>query len=117
MGKNTVFCRNYEELETISAKTVADAANAGDPLALQVYKTCGYYLGRSLAMLVDLLNPEAVVLGSVYARCENLLADTCREVIEKECLPGAAARCKILPAQLGESIGDIAALAVAARED
>ena len=117
MGKNTVFCRNYEELETISAKTVADAANAGDPLALQVYKTCGYYLGRSLAMLVDLLNPEAVVLGSVYARCENLLADTCREVIEKECLPGAAARCKILPAQLGESIGDIAALAVAAKED
>ena len=117
MGKTCGFCRNYEEIEIISAKTVADAANAGDPVALQVYKSCGYYLGRSLAMLVDLLNPEAVVLGSIYARCENLLADTCREVIETECLPGAAARCKILPAQLGESIGDIAALAVAAKEE
>lgn len=117
MGKSCAFCRNYEDLATISAKTVADAANAGDALALQVYKTCGTYLGRSLALLVDLLNPEAIVLGSVYARCENLLRDTCLEVIEKECLPGAAARCKLLPAQLGESIGDIAALAVAARED
>lgn len=117
MGKTCGFCHNYEEIETISAKTVADAANAGDSLALQVYKTCGTYLGRSLAMLVDLLNPEAIVLGSIYARCENLLRDTCREVIEKECLPGAAARCKILPAKLGESIGDIAALAVATKEN
>ena len=115
MGKTCAFCANYEELETISAKTVADAANAGDALALQVYKTCGTYLGRSLAMLVDLLNPEAIVLGSIYQRCENLLRDTCREVIGKESLPGAAARCKILPAVLGDSIGDIAALAVAAQ--
>lgn len=117
MGKKCAFCGSYEELDSISAKTVADAANAGDSLAQQVYKTCGTYLGRSLALLIDLLNPEAIVLGSVYARCENLLRDTCLEVIEKECLPGAAARCKILPAALGESIGDIAALAVAAKED
>lgn len=117
MGKSCAFCRNYEDLATISAKTVADAANAGDALALQVYKTCGTYLGRSLALLVDLLNPEAIVLGSVYARCENLLRDTCLEVIEKECLPGGVARCQILPAALGESIGDIAALAVAAKEE
>ena len=116
MGKTTAFCACYEELQTISAKTVADAANQGDLLAMQVYKTCGTYLGRSLAMLIDLLNPEAIVLGSIYQRCENLLADGVKAVIEKECLPGAAARCKILPAVLGDSIGDIAALAVAAQE-
>ena len=115
MGKTCAFCANYEELETVSAKTVAEAANAGDPVALQVYKTCGTYLGRSLAMLVDLLNPEAIVLGSIYQRCENLLRDTCREVIETECLPGAAAGCRILPAVLGDAIGDVAALAVAAQ--
>lgn len=117
MGKKTAFCGGYEELDSISAKTVADAANAGDALALQVYKTCGTYLGKSLAMLIDLLNPEAIVLGSVYARCENLLRDTCLDVIKRECLSGAAASCRILPAALGESIGDIAALAVAAKED
>ncbi len=115
-GKTCGFCGSYEDLETVSAKTVADAANAGDFLALQVYETCGNYLGRSLAMLIDLLNPEAVVLGSIYQRCENLLAERCREVIRKECLPGAAEKCRILPAALGDSIGDIAALAVAAQE-
>ena len=116
MGKTTAFCKTYDEIQTITAKTVADAANAGDLLALQVYKTCGTYLGRSLAMLIDLLNPEAIVLGSIYQRCEKLLADAVKAVIEKECLPGAAERCRILPAALGDSIGDIAALAVAAQE-
>lgn len=115
MGKSCAFCGSYEALDSISAKTVADAANAGDRLALQVYKTCGTYLGRSLAMLIDLLNPEAIVLGSIYQRCESLLRETCLDVIEKECLSGAAARCRILPAVLGDSIGDIAALAVAAQ--
>ena len=117
MGKTTAFCDSYEKIETISAKTVADAANSGDLLAMQVFKTCGTYLGRSLAMLIDLLNPEAIVLGSIYQRCENLLAEAVKAVIEKECLPGAAERCKVLPAVLGDSIGDIAALAVAAQED
>lgn len=115
MGKTTAFCGSYAELDTISAKAVADAANAGDPLALQVYAACGKYLGRSLAMLIDLLNPQAIVLGSIYERCENLLRRTCLDVIEKECLGPAAKACRILPAELGESIGDIAALAVAAQ--
>ena len=117
MGKTCAFCSSYDEIQTITAKTVADAANAGDLLAQQVYKTCGTYLGRSLAMLIDLLNPEAIVLGSIYQRCEHLLAEACRTVIEEECLPDAAARCKILPAKLADAIGDVAALAVAAQED
>jgi len=117
MGKSCAFCGSYAELDTITAKTVADAANAGDELALGVYRTCGTYLGRSLALLIDLLNPQAIVLGSIYARCENLLRQTCLDVIEKECLRLAAKACRILPAQLGERIGDIAALAVAAQED
>ena len=116
MGKSCVFCHSYEELQMISAKTVAEAANAGDPLAMEVYRICGTYLGRSLAMLIDLLNPEAIVLGSIYERCENMLRDACLQVIERECLPGAAACCRILPAALGDAIGDIAALAVAAKE-
>lgn len=116
-GKRCGYCQSPDQLDRITTRDVAQAANAGDETALQVLHTCATYLGRSLAMLIDLLNPEAVVLGSVYARCENLLADTCREVIRQECLPGAASRCRILPAQLGEQIGDVAALAVAAREE
>ena len=116
MGKRCAFCGSWAELDAITAKTVADAANAGDEVALGVYRTCGTYLGRSLALLIDLLNPQAIVLGSIYARCENLLRQICLDVIEKECLALAAKKCRILPAQLGERIGDIAALAVAAQE-
>ncbi len=65
-------------------------------------------------MLVDLLNPERIVIGSVYARSEKLFRDTMRKVMERECLPAALGVCEVKAAQLGDQIGDYAALSVAA---
>ena len=70
-------------------------------------------LGRGLSVLIDILNPGMIVLGSIFARCEDLIAPAMQKVIEKECLSPAAKVCRIVPAKLGESIGDIAALSVA----
>jgi len=63
---------------------------------------------------VDILNPEAIVIGSVYARSEHLLREAALRELSREALPGAAAVCRILPAALGDAIGDYAALSVAA---
>lgn len=117
MGQSCAYCPDRAALEQINAKLVAEAAFAKDPTALEVFECCGQYLGRSLALLIDLLNPQAIVLGSIYARCEALLAPICARVIQKECLSPAAKCCAILPAQLGEAIGDMAALAVAAQAE
>ena len=112
-GKCPMYYKIGMKPDDVSAKTIADAADAGDEVALDVYGTCAEYLGRGLSVLIDILNPERIVIGSVYARSENLLRDGAVRVIEKEALPVAAACCEVVPAKLGEQIGDYAALATA----
>ena len=99
--------------EEISARTVALAARAGDEAALEVFSLSAEMLGRGLALIVDLLNPDAVVIGSIYARSEALIEKTKRRALFSEALAGPAKACRILPAALGDSIGDYAALAIA----
>lgn len=81
--------------------------------ATAVYARCGAVFGRGLAILIDLLNPEKIVAGSVYARSHHLLDKTMYEELEKEALPMNRAACEIVPAALGERIGDYAAVVAA----
>jgi glucokinase len=112
-GETVPWCPDEVALASLDAAALARAASDDDPLARGVFDTSAFYLGRGLALLIDLLNPEAVVIGSVYARAEHLLRETALRVIAEEALPAAAARCRVVPAELGEALGDIAALSVA----
>ncbi len=98
--------------ETLTAKSISDAAKAGDKLAREVYQVSAIRLGQGLAVLVDLLNPDAIVIGSIYTRDTALFESAVKEVLKKEALPASVAACRILPAALGEHIGDIAALSL-----
>ena len=112
-GINVGFCNSLEEAEELTAKIVFEAANAGDELALVIVKKSAYYLGMGIAVLIDILNPECVVVGSIYARNEALLKPLVEEVLKKEAIADAVAVCEILPAKLGDAVGDYAALSVA----
>lgn len=101
------------EKEKIDVAEMAAAARAGEPYAKEVFDLCGRRLGEGLAILVDLLNPERIVIGSIFARCEDLLAPAMEKKLKEEALGFALNACKIVPAALGEKIGDAAALAVA----
>lgn len=106
----------YAEGE-ITAKTVATAAEKGDKTALEVYRICGEKLGKGLSILMDLLNPERIVIGSIFVRSGDLIWEHAKKVIEKEALPVSARVCQVVPAALGEEIGDYAALGVALLEE
>ena len=112
MGRKVSWCPDGD-LSSITAKTVADAAKAGDALAIEVYKTSATYLGKALAILIDILNPEAIVIGSIFVRAEELIRPFMQTAIDRDALPAAAAVCKVKPAELGEAIGDVAALSIA----
>ena len=101
--------------EELTAKTIAQAADAGDELARRIYARSGEYLGRGLALLIDLLNPECIVIGSIFARSENLLRPSMERVIEQEALEVPRKSCRIVPAALGNAIGDYAAIAAACK--
>jgi len=114
MGEPVSFCKNMAELNNITAKIVAEAAEAGDPLAREIYRECGSYMGKALSILIDILNPEVIILGSIYCRAQNLIEPAMQEAIDYDALSHARRVCKVVPAALGESIGDYAALSVAA---
>ena len=112
-GKKPSFCESLNDLDNITAKRVAECAKAGNEDAREVYRICGRMLGKGLSILVDVLNPERIVLGSVFARSHELLTEEMYAVLKRECLERALEHCEIVPAGLGESLGDVAALSVA----
>ena len=112
-GKKVSFCPDIESVSHLTAKIVGDAAEAGDELDKAIYAESGKYLGRALSVLVDLLNPDKIVIGSIYARSTDLLRTHMLEEMKKECLPVNFNSVEVVPAELGESIGDIASLAIA----
>ena len=65
MGQRVSWCAPGQ-LDEITARDVADAAAAGDELALEIYRISATYLGRGLAIVIDLINPEVIVIGRLY---------------------------------------------------
>ena len=109
--KSTLF-KTEEDIEKLDAKVVAEAMYQGDEFAKEVYTKCAEYLGRGLSIIIDIINPEAVVIGSIYERNQDFFSEIVNEIIKKEALSFNADVCEILPAKLGDSIGDFAALGV-----
>ncbi len=100
-----------------TAAELCQKAMEGDPEAVEVWEKTGEYLGRLLAILMDLLNPEAIVIGSIFARAGHLMEPAMNRILEKEVLLPNRRACRVLPARLGESLGDVAALSVAIDKD
>ena len=113
-GVGVSYCQTAEELPYVSAKSIAECAEAGHEDAKRVYDLCAEKLGTGLSILIDVLNPERIVIGSVFLRSESLLRDGMMRVIKRETLAHAHTVCEIVPAGLGEKLGDYAALSVAA---
>jgi len=113
MGSRPAYFAEGMTAADVTARSIAEAAYAGDETALEVYRICGEYLGRGLSMVIDLLNPQVIVIGSVFARSRDLLWESAKAVIDREALADAAGCCKVVPAGLGEHIGDYAAVATA----
>ncbi|SDX70025.1 ROK family protein [Paenibacillus sp. CF384] len=103
----------YRPPHEITTKAVAEAARQGDPQALQIFGEVGRMLGRGIAVLIDIINPQRIVIGSIYARQQELLDPYLFEELRREALSGSAAICEIVPAGLGDHVGDYAALSVA----
>jgi glucokinase len=106
--------RLYQERtgRNVSTKQICAEASSGNEAACEVVETSARYLGRGIALLIDILNPERIVIGSVFARNEKLFRPTMEKIIAEETLAAGRSACTVLPSELGESLGDMAALGV-----
>lgn len=112
-NKKPAFCKSTENLDDITAEKIANCAKTGDETARRVFEISGEKLGEGLSILIDIINPEKIVIGSIFERSGELLIPKMEEALLKESLSYARNVCEIVPAKLGDRIGDCAALAVA----
>ncbi|HVU47263.1 MAG TPA: ROK family protein [Terracidiphilus sp.] len=109
-GESTLLAAKRASL---TARDIAEAAQRDDKLAIRIIESTGRRLGEALAILVDLLNPERIVIGGLAMRLGETLLVPARQVMAREALPGSARFCEVVPASLGEAIGDVAAICIA----
>ena len=106
-GKST----KYRELANpdITPYIVSEAAKQGDPVAKRIFTIVGEYIGIGLASVVNLLNPEKIIIGGGVAAAGDLLLTPIKESLIKRAMPIAGSAVEIVPAQLGNSAGVIGA--------
>jgi len=101
----------YKEMATeeLSPYIVAQAALQGDVVAKRIYTKMGETIGVGLSSVVNLLNPEKIIIGGGVAEAGDILLEPIRKTIAKRAMPIQAAAVEIVPAQLGNSAGVIGA--------
>ena len=97
----------------LTTKEMFARVRAGDPDCTEVFRESAEKLAAILAFTIDILNPEVIALGGVFMRNADLFMPIVDPILNREALPLARKVCRIVPAELGENIGDYAALAVA----
>ena len=105
-GKST----KYRELANpdITPYIVAVAAKEGDPVARQIFRIMGEYIGKGLTSVVNLLNPEKIIIGGGVAEAGDILLDPIKETTQKRAMT-IQREVEIVPAQLGNTAGVIGA--------
>lgn len=98
--------------EDVKSEHVLAAARAGDALASELVQETAYYMGWGIANLVNILNPDIVLLGTIAVAAGDLLLDPIRETVSKFAMTRPAEAVQIAPAQLGDALGDLAAVAL-----
>jgi glucokinase len=93
----------------VDAHRLVRLANEDEPRAIQILDGIGRHLGAGIGSLVNIFNPELVVIGGGFAAAGDFILDPAREVVAREGLAGAGKRVRIVRAELGTAAGLIGA--------
>jgi glucokinase len=97
----------------VDAHRLVRLANEGEPRAVEILDGIGRHLGAGIGSLVNIFNPELVVIGGGFAAAGDFILDPAREIAAREGLAGAGKRVRIVRAELGTAAGLIGAGLVA----
>lgn len=111
-GETTTLASLAAAAHGITPENLCEAAHAGDPAALRCIERCARELGRLLAILTDVLNPDVFVLGTIGSRHFELFVPIARSVLDAEAIPHATRNVQIKPSGLPDR-GNQSALAAA----
>jgi len=99
----------------VTITTVVKAAESGDAFANQLLKEAGAILGKKASFLVNLFNPEILIIGGGIEIGGSPLLDSVRETVKQSAIPEATEKLRIIPSQLGENGVALGAAALVAQ--
>ena len=105
------------KIENITAEEVLTAARGGDSLASEVILKAATYLGVGLVNLVNIFNPEMIIIGGGMAKMGDLLLNPARQVVRERAFQLSAQAVQIVPAQLGDDAGVLGAAVFAFQQE
>jgi glucokinase len=118
-GRDTLLWRHVENTDAlqqlITPKLIDDAAEEGDPLAIEVMQEIGHFVGLGITNMVNVFNPEVVVLGGKISR-SKILFSTAVRTAKATAIGSILASAKIVHAELGDDAGIMGAVELAWRE-
>jgi len=97
--------RCHHDPESITAEIVYQSAKAGDQFARNIFQDMGRYLGIGIASLINILNPEMVILGGGVSKSWDMFFPFTKQEVQKRALKIPAERVKIVPAVCGDDAG------------
>lgn len=107
-GKSTKY-RELANGAPITPYIVCEAAKAGDSVAQRIFTIIGEYIGIGMASVVNLLNPEKIIIGGGVADAGEYLLNPLSETLKKRAMKIAGETVKIVHAELGNTAGVIGA--------
>jgi len=103
-------------VDNVNIDIVLKAARQRDALAIRIIEEAGHNLGRKLAFLINLLNPEVVVVGGGIEECGALLLDAVKGAVKEWAIEEAANVVKIIPSAFGENSIALGVVGIVVRE-
>ncbi len=99
-------------IDKITAQIVIEATRRGDPIALKVWDETIVALGSCMVSVINIFNPRRIVLGGGVTHAGDLLFEPLRKQTRKHAIPMLGDICEIVPAELGDQVGVLGAVAV-----
>jgi glucokinase len=112
-GRKTAVADLAEgDLSRVTARLVNDAAQLGDPVAIELYRREGFYVGVGIVNLMHMFNPAMFVLGGGMTHAGDLLFEPIRATVKERAMLDYQADVPIVSAALGDDVGLLGALAL-----
>jgi glucokinase len=112
VAKNSPILKLAGKKKNIDANHVAQAALKGDRVAREIYQQAAFYLGLSVTNVIQIFNPEMIVIGGGVSRAGELLFKPLIKTVRAFTWKRPYRSCKIVPAKLKDAVGDLGAISV-----
>lgn len=118
MGRATSLLeKSKHDLRYITPRMIAEAAAEGDEVSIETLAETGYYLGIGISNVINIINPDKIVIGGGISLAGDLLMEPMRRTVEVNAIYGPLQACEIVTARLGDDAGVLGGAALALQGD